>query len=179
MLWGNIGNYEWQTLRFLYNHADVDFAVIGTGVDGIPETKDIDHSESLPFAARNMKCGSEARDLCTKDRFCASCWVDRPDVPRESFTNIETKVPSQVRWHNGWRSHQLQGRVMSLLILDALQASIQIWSDGTQGESRLSSDILSSSTGSIPSLLAAGVHSFSNLLVCIVCLRRRATLGRE
>jgi hypothetical protein len=128
LLWGG----ELFVLEKLHNLAEADVGFFGNGMDAIREVTDDDQAKSIPYAARFMKCAHGLQDLC-KDRFCATCWIDRDDVPRESFEKLQSKPGSQVRWHAGWREHQLRGRILALAILDGLLAAIQIWSDGTQG----------------------------------------------
>lgn len=105
--------------------------VPGNGMYGIPETLDGDHAATLPFASRYMKCAEESHDLCNlnENRFRALCWIDREDV---TPSNKQLPKPkSQVRWHPGFRVHQLMGRTMAMVILTALGDAIDTWSEGT------------------------------------------------
>lgn len=84
-----------------------------------------------------MKCPGELTDLCNSQKFCAHCWIPRDDLPadpHEMFPLESEKVKGQVRWHPGWRQHQLIGRVLAFAVLDALQAAVQTWSDGTMSK---------------------------------------------
>jgi hypothetical protein len=58
----------------------------------------------------------------------------------ELFPNLQATPSSQVKWHPGWREHQLQGRVLAFALLDALQIALQVWSDGTMGGPPLDDD---------------------------------------
>ncbi len=130
VLWG--GNLE--VLAFLHEHVDADVGAWGTGMDGVPLTTSPQQVKSLPYAARYLKCSNDQLNLCKEDRYCAKCWIEREDtVPRTNFAFIRRKPAGQVRWHPGWRVHQLTGRILALAVLDALQAAIQLWSDGTMG----------------------------------------------
>jgi hypothetical protein len=130
VVWG--GTFE--TLKYLHEKADADVGYHGLGMDAIPETTSHAQSLTLPFAVRYLKCSNDASDLCNNHRFCAKCWINRTDVSKDKFLSILPTPPSQVKWHPGWRYHQLKGRVLALSLLDALQAAIQIFSGGTMGE---------------------------------------------
>jgi len=127
VLWGG----PFELLRDLYRFADADVMVPGNGMYGIPETMDVDHAATLPFASRYLKCPDESRDLCNlnENRFRALCWIDRDDVT-PSQKQLE-KPPSQVGWHPGFRVHQLTGRTMAMVMLTALGDAIDTWSEGT------------------------------------------------
>lgn len=134
LLWG--GNYH--ALRALGLHADADVGEFGNGQSGVEAVASLEHAQTLPFAARYLKCTNDARELCLEhdNRFCAHCWLPRKDIdPVKLFGHELNGEPGgQVRWHPGWREHQLVGRVLAFSVLDALQVAIQQWSDGTMGE---------------------------------------------
>lgn len=129
VLWGG----TWNTLQFLHQFVDADVGFFGRGTDGVPVTVDEEQALTIPYAARYMKCDNKRLDLCTKqDRFCAVCWIPRDDLdPANLFPHLAPKPGSQVRWHPGWRPHQLYGRVLALSVLEALQIAINQWSEGT------------------------------------------------
>lgn len=147
VLWGG----KFEVLKFLHESVDADVGFFGNGYDGIREVTSEEQAMTVPYAARYIQCAKDCADLCTKDRFCATCWIDRDDVSKDLFPLLKEKPESQVKWHPGWRHHQLVGRVLALSVLDALQVAIQTFSDGTMGEytsitcefsiSRSSSDI--------------------------------------
>jgi hypothetical protein len=130
VVWG--GNFE--VLTQLHEHAEVDIGDFGTGTDGVLIVTDETQAQSVPFAARFMKCDHDRQDLCDAEpRFCAHCWIPRDDIPNpeDLFEKIDPKPGSQVKWHPGWRKHQLVGRVLAFAVLDALKAAIEIFSGGT------------------------------------------------
>jgi hypothetical protein len=130
VVWG--GNFE--VLTQLHEHADVDIGEFGNGMDGVPMVTDETQALSVPYAARFMKCDHDRQDLCDAEpRFCAHCWIPRDDIPNpeDLFDKIDPKPGSQVKWHPGWRKHQLVGRVLAFAVLDALKAAIEIFSGGT------------------------------------------------
>ena len=127
---------SFEILAALHENADVDVGEFGTGTDGIPTIANEAHAATVAYAARYLKCDNERKDICENEpRFCASCWLPREDIPdpTQVFDSIDEKVGSQVKWHPGWRSHQLVGRVLAFSVLDALQVAIQRFSDGTMG----------------------------------------------
>jgi|AntRauTorckE5430_2_1112549.scaffolds.fasta_scaffold11075_2 hypothetical protein len=106
--------------------------VPGSGMHAIQETLDADQVLTLPFASRYMNCASESKDLCnhpSPNRFQAVCWVDRDDVTPSKPQ--KSAPPSQVGWHPGFRSHQLTGRSMAMVVMTGLQDAIDIWSEIT------------------------------------------------
>lgn len=108
-----------------------DVMVPGTSMSGIPETVDDEQASELPFAARYMKCASGSSELCgdAGNRFRTRCWIDRDDVTPPTPQNAH--VGSQVKWHPGFRFHQLTSRSMSMVILTAMQDAIDTWSEIT------------------------------------------------
>lgn len=132
VLWGGL----FDALKTLHNAADADVGEFGSGLDGIPEVASEEQAKSIAYAARFLKCDHERQDLCTNEpRFSTTCWIDRPDVPdpQTTFPKLAAKPSGQVKWHPGWRQHQLGGRVLAYSVLVALQAAVQIWSEGTMG----------------------------------------------
>ena len=128
------GNYE--VMATLHEQADVDIGEMGNGMDGIPTITDAAQASNVAYAARYMKCEPDSKPICDSEpRFCASCWLPRDDIPNPNdvFDSIDAKVGSQVKWHPGWRVHQLVGRVLAFSVLEALQVAIQQFSDGTMG----------------------------------------------
>jgi len=136
VIWASNFNEQFEILRHLHNEAEADVGEYGQGMDGIPETTSIEQADSLPYSTRYLKCPDWARSLCDEaPRFCVECWIPRDDVKPESFLELKLKAGGQVRWHPGWRAHQLHGRVLAFSMLEALQYAIQTWSDGTSGKS--------------------------------------------
>jgi len=117
----------------LHQETGADIFVMGSGMVGMPITMDEEQVLDLPWATRYMVCDKRREDLCS-DRNAATkyrtkCWIDRPDFTPP--TKQDTYVGSQVSWHPGFRVHQLTGRVISFVILDALQRALSIWSENT------------------------------------------------
>ena len=48
----------------ILSYADADVMEFGSGMVGIPETKDEKQVQDLPWVAQYLKCGSNSKDLC-------------------------------------------------------------------------------------------------------------------
>jgi hypothetical protein len=114
----------------------VDVGEFGWGTDGVIPVTDEEQAKTVPFVSRYMKCSKERQDLCTDEpRFCTKCWIPRSDIDPEKYRfGPRYKFGGQVKWHPGWRSHQLTGRTIAFGVLQGLQEAIQIFSDGTMGK---------------------------------------------
>jgi hypothetical protein len=106
-------------------NTDADISNYGDGSTGLPECVTEEQCEKLPWATRYMKCGSEAQTMCGLKKWGSNCWVERPDV-----TPPKKQLPapgSQAKWHPGFRSHQLTGRILNMFILKALKEGLTKW----------------------------------------------------
>jgi hypothetical protein len=131
VIWGG----PFELLKMLHEEADVDVGVWGQATDGIAEVESAEQAKEIPWAARYMKCKPEVQDLCNNEpRFCAKCWIDRDDGIKPDFKQLD-RPKGQVKWHPGWRSHQLTGRNIAFALLEALQAAVNIWNEGVMGKS--------------------------------------------
>lgn len=137
VLWG--GRFE--LLKMLHEEADVDVGEFGLATDGIIEIESLEQAKDVPWAARFMKCKPEVEDICKEEpRFCAKCWIDRKDNITPEAKQLD-KPRGQVKWHGGWRVHQLTGRNIAFGVLEALQAAINIWTEGVMGGPPLDDDL--------------------------------------
>ena len=124
VVWSAGGKFD--LLKIFYNEADADIGEYGLGWDGIPETTDEAQVETLPWATQHLKCNEERPELCRHPyKFCATCWIDRPDKIHPTQTQYD-QPHGQVKWHPGWRRHQLQGRVLAFAILQALRDAVSM-----------------------------------------------------
>ncbi len=112
-------------------HTLVDVMFPGSAMHGVKETEGLDQAETLPFATQYLKCGVNNKELCTdvNNKFRATCWIDRDDVTPP--TRQQPRPGGQASWHPGFRHHQLLGRSMAMVILDAMQEAIDTWSETT------------------------------------------------
>jgi hypothetical protein len=131
VLWGG----PFELLKMLHEEADVDVGQWGLATDGLIEVESAEQANDVPWAARYMKCKPEVQDLCQAEpRFCATCWIDRDDGVKPDAKQLD-RPQGQVKWHPGWRSHQLTGRNLAFAVLEALQSAVNIWNEGVMGKS--------------------------------------------
>jgi hypothetical protein len=129
VLWGG----TWDLLKMLHEEADVDVGEWGLATDGIVALESEEQAKNSPYASYGMKCKEAVQHLCNAEpRFCAKCWIDRDDGIKPE-ANQRPSPRGQVKWHPGWRSHQLTGRNLAFAVLQALQVAINQWSDGVMG----------------------------------------------
>lgn len=127
VVWGAGGKFD--LLKIYHNAAGADIGEYGIGWDGVSETIDENQAETLPWATQHLKCNDERPDLCKHPyKFCATCWIDRPDKIFPEQKQYD-KPHGQVRWHPGWRRHQLQGRVLAFAMLQGLRDAIEMLRD--------------------------------------------------
>ena len=132
VIWSPGGNFD--LFKLFHEQADVDVGEYGSAMDGIPEVESKDQAETIPWAARYLKCKDTTQEICDSvPRFCASCWIDREDGIKPEKDQL-ARPKGQVKWHPGWRFHQLQGRALAVSVLQALQAAVNIWSEGVMGK---------------------------------------------
>jgi len=138
VVWAAGGCFD--ILKLLHEKADIDVGEFGSGMDGIEATVSDKQAKELPWAVRYLKCEHDAQDICKQnDDYCAKCWIDRDDGVKPEATQLENPK-GQVRWHPGWRQHQLQGRVIAFALMEAMQAAVTEFSDGTMGGPPLAED---------------------------------------
>eukprot|EP00558_Chaetoceros_sp_UNC1202_P010884 CAMPEP_0197243762 /NCGR_PEP_ID=MMETSP1429-20130617/9101_1 /TAXON_ID=49237 /ORGANISM="Chaetoceros sp., Strain UNC1202" /LENGTH=881 /DNA_ID=CAMNT_0042704027 /DNA_START=58 /DNA_END=2703 /DNA_ORIENTATION=- len=101
----------------------------------VPLTTGIDQVETLPYAARYMKCDATVGAMCGSrgmDKFHASCWEPRSDV---NATVKQRPQPSgQASWHGGDRWHQIVSRKHILLFLKAFEKAFEVWEKGIEDD---------------------------------------------
>uniref|UniRef100_A0A7S4K3H2 Uncharacterized protein n=1 Tax=Odontella aurita TaxID=265563 RepID=A0A7S4K3H2_9STRA len=87
--------------------------------------KDAKHADTVPFALRYMLCTKEAGGLCQQHKYDSICWEPRSDF--EPTAEQKAHPGSQVKWHPGVRAHLQASRIMSLVVLHALDSAIDKW----------------------------------------------------
>jgi hypothetical protein len=129
VLWG--GSFD--LLKMLHEEADADVGEFGWGTDAAIEAESKEHFDSLPYAVKGLKCKEEVKNLCDEEpRFCANCWIDRDDGIKPEAAQLG-KPQGQVKWHPGWRMHQMIGRNMAMGMLSALQSAVNLWNENVMG----------------------------------------------
>jgi hypothetical protein len=116
---------RWVQLKTFHESGEADVGQFGSGMNKIPECTDEVQAETIPYAARFMKCSGERRDMCNNHKFLGNCWVERPDVVPP--TKQDAEPGSRVAWHPGFRWHQLVGRSIAFTVLRALKLGLQKW----------------------------------------------------
>jgi len=159
MIGGNSnGAGLFELLRWFHTQADVPVAQLGTAQYSVPVTESEEQAQTLPKVFRYVNCTDTAHELCTQNKHCTQCWVDRPDIPdaKVLFPQMETSATTtptdtttttttvaegaQRWWYPGWRQHSLLGRNLAFAILDAMQDGVEMWSSGTMGGPPLDDD---------------------------------------
>lgn len=108
--------------------ADVDVGMLGRGTYGLKKAEKFEDLESIPWAARYMKCDGDLNEVCGQNKYTAHCWDEnRTDVAPP--TKQAGFPGGRAKWHPGSREHQLQGRVLTFTILQALKEALVTWSE--------------------------------------------------
>jgi hypothetical protein len=92
----------------------------------LPLTVDEVQANEVPYAARYLH--TEEPRLANMEKYNSICWE-----PRSDFTplkNQDQSFPSQVGWHPGFRYHQYEGRLLTLVLLEGLKRALELWEDG-------------------------------------------------
>lgn len=138
MIWG--GNFA--VLKMLNTEAGVHVGELGTDVNSFNITHDNEQAKSMPFAVRYLRCSKENMALCNErhNRYRSQCWVDRDDV--KPFARQDDMVGGQASWHPGFRSHQLMGRRLAYVLLEATEKALILWQEETKkGNVPISGDL--------------------------------------
>jgi hypothetical protein len=141
---GNRVPLIWSTrsfdlLKLYHDEADVDVGEWGSGYAGLPETVDEGQADSLPWAAKYMKCSNDHPELCNDHRYSAVCWIDRPDGIKPARDQLD-HPEGQDKGQPSWRNHQLQGRVLAFAVLEGLEVALNSWMEGTMTGQPLDDD---------------------------------------
>jgi hypothetical protein len=71
---------------------------------GLPRTENPVQAASVPYAARYMNCGDDAKQVCGEKKYETTCWLPLPN--RSSIvppTNQGKSPHGQAGWHPGNR----------------------------------------------------------------------------
>jgi len=109
-----MGGY-FDILKELHLTVDADVIGLGTGMGGIPLSKDQKQTETLPWAVQYLKCDSNSKKLCdnVSSTFDTTCWINERDPRDSSF--------------QGWRDHQLKSRIIMFAVLEGLDTALGNW----------------------------------------------------
>eukprot|EP00581_Thalassiosira_minuscula_P017519 CAMPEP_0183713210 /NCGR_PEP_ID=MMETSP0737-20130205/8121_1 /TAXON_ID=385413 /ORGANISM="Thalassiosira miniscula, Strain CCMP1093" /LENGTH=931 /DNA_ID=CAMNT_0025941961 /DNA_START=65 /DNA_END=2857 /DNA_ORIENTATION=+ len=113
-IWGG----DFNVLRNLHEHADVDVGQLGNGLVGIQQTMSERTVNNIPWAAQYLNCQRGMRTTCQKDsnQFASQCWIERSDITPTTpqFDSIQI-LPTAI----GWRMQQLKGYTLAYVFLQA------------------------------------------------------------
>lgn len=117
-----------EVLQLLHETVGADIGGLGSGLSGIPITKDEVQAATLPWATQYVTCDSHNAYLCTENKHRMQCWVERDDITPP--TKQKESLPIQ-QSYPGFRQHQLTGRMLAFFLLQALDQAISLWSEKT------------------------------------------------
>lgn len=112
---------------YLHDQVGADVGVYLNGLSAVPKLQDWTKVNHLPWAAKYLNCDKDIYTECRAKAYMGRCWINRSDVRPPTK---QSAVPGgRASWHPGNRAHQLQGRVISFMILQAMEKALQIWYD--------------------------------------------------
>jgi len=117
---------RYQMMQMLNEHADADIAMIGE-MNMLTKTETLEEVLALPWAAQYVSCGNEISKICQSNEYIGRCWIERDDV--EPAKNQKAAPGGRAGWHPGNRRHQLVGRKITFMILEALKDALTMWND--------------------------------------------------
>ena len=115
-----------DVIKLLNEVADADVAMIGEHTV-VKKTDTLEEVMELPWAAQYVNCGAEISSICRQNEYVGRCWIDRDDV-----TPPKKQKPApdgRASWHPGNRKHQITGRQIAFMILEALKDALTMWND--------------------------------------------------
>jgi hypothetical protein len=132
---GLLGGLKVPVLWSLFPHivaplnlkADVDVGSHGRAFSGIPEAQTVEEIESMPWAAKYVRCSAELFQLCRDNEYIGKCWIERDDFTPP--TKQQPEPGGRAKWHPGNRKHQVTGRVLAFTILQALNEALTMWNE--------------------------------------------------
>jgi len=130
VIWARSGG-AFPVLRLLNLKGDIDCGGFGSGLIGVPVSKNEAQAKTLPYATRFLKCDKKLdKKMCQKPdvKFQTRCWVEREDVHPSVEQRKKVEADAQSL---GWREHQLISRVLAFTILDVFSAALGTWSEIT------------------------------------------------
>jgi len=115
----------------LNEHVDADILMLGEQTV-LTKAETLDEVLKLPWAAQYVSCGSEISSICRQNEYAGECWIERGDF--EPVTKQNNVIGGRASWHPGNRKHQLRGRAITFIILEALKEALTLWIDAKDYE---------------------------------------------
>jgi hypothetical protein len=125
VLWGFLAG----TAKFLNMNFDADVGTSGRGTYGISQAETLEEVETMPWASRYLKCGSDINQICKENKYIGHCWDDETHPEVEPPTKQDSVPGGRAGWHPGNRTHQLVGRILTFTILRLLKAALVEWNE--------------------------------------------------
>lgn len=126
VLWTLAGNVA----KELYLNADADVGYPGEGKVGVPTAQSYEEIQAMPWAAQYVNCNGELKQICRKNEYNGTCWIERDDFT--PVTTQKNEPGGRASWHPGNRKHQVRGRVLAFTFLQALREVLEEWKE-TEG----------------------------------------------
>ena len=115
-----------DVIGMLNEHADADIMMLGEQ-SVLTQAETLKDVEKLPWAAQYVRCGGEISGICRDNEYAGECWIERDDVTPAK--KQDGKMGGRAKWHPGNRKHQLVGRAIAFVILEALKEALILWND--------------------------------------------------
>jgi hypothetical protein len=115
-----------DVIGVLNEHADADVLMVGEHTV-LTQADTLEEVFKLPWAVQYVRCGSEISRICRDNEYASECWIERDDF--EPSLKQSTNVGGRASWHPGNRQHQIGGRGISFIILEALKEALTMWND--------------------------------------------------
>lgn len=120
-----------DVLALLNQHVDADILMLGEQTV-LTQTNTLEEVTKLPWAAQYVRCGGEISGICRDNEYAGVCWIERDDV--KPPTNQKKVMGGRAKWHPGNRKHQIVGRAIAFIILEALKDALATWNDAPNYE---------------------------------------------
>lgn len=111
----------------LHVEAEADTGYVGSGQFGIEKGLTLEQIEAMPWAMQYVSCDSEISAICRGQEYNGTCWIDREDYSPE--TKQDSVPGGRAKWHPGNRIHQVTGRVLAFIFLQALKDALTSWKE--------------------------------------------------
>jgi hypothetical protein len=122
-----IWTFRASVAKVLSLRGEVDAGYVGLGSFGIDVGKSLEQIEAMPWAMQYVRCEHDLNQLCRSNEYKGRCWVDRDDY---TPTTEQRKAPGgRASWHLGNRKHQVTGRVLAFVFLQALKEALTEWKE--------------------------------------------------
>eukprot|EP00532_Pseudo-nitzschia_australis_P007647 CAMPEP_0168175332 /NCGR_PEP_ID=MMETSP0139_2-20121125/7058_1 /TAXON_ID=44445 /ORGANISM="Pseudo-nitzschia australis, Strain 10249 10 AB" /LENGTH=1010 /DNA_ID=CAMNT_0008093697 /DNA_START=102 /DNA_END=3134 /DNA_ORIENTATION=- len=117
-----------DVLRFLNDNVGADWVMIGDQ-GNVQLTETLEDLQKLPWASHYVRCGVELSGICRDNEYMGVCWIDRDDY--KPTTPQKPAPGGRAKWHPGNRKHQIVGRAIAYIILEALREGLVEWNAAT------------------------------------------------